>query len=294
MAPAAAARAVADQHRGARPRRHVPGGELTAILGRDPDLLVRDAERSLVDRPPRGVAREVRERERREDGERDHHAARHPAGGVRDARRESGATRAASGRGDGGEAGRDQREAAGDVADAGHVAPVGAGVDDVQAVRGDAEPGGEQPDGDAEREPGRPGQVGLGERPGERRGEDGEHPERRRVGAREREVEEVRRDEREPGEKQRSLKAGEAGGRHAVTIAVRLRPGQPAGPWRRGLLPGVAAVRPAARDPAAPPGRAYGSPPDVGWRRRIRLGVRTWVHVSSPEMMRAATTCANG
>jgi hypothetical protein len=54
---------------------------------------------------------------------------------------------------------------AGDVADAGEVAPVGARVDDVQPVGDDPEDEDHEPDHDAQREPRRARDVRLGQRP---------------------------------------------------------------------------------------------------------------------------------
>ena len=61
-----------------------------------------------------------------------------------------------------------------------------------------------------EDEPRRPRDVRLGQRPGGRDGDDREHAEQRRVGAGERQVKQVERDEREPGEQQRALEPCEA------------------------------------------------------------------------------------
>src|SRR5215210_4528616 len=112
-------------------------------------------------------------------------------------------------RGDGGEAGRHEQEPAERGADAGDVAPVEPRVDDVQAVRGDAEADREQPDDEAQPDARRPRHVRLGERPGGRHGEDREHAGHRGVGAREGEVEQVQGEEGEPGEQERALEAGD-------------------------------------------------------------------------------------
>ena len=77
----------------------------------------------------------------------------------------------------------------------------------MQPVRDDAEADGEQPDDDAQPEPRRPRHARLGERPRQRQGDDHEHAEHGGVGARQREVEQVGGDEREPGEQQRALEA---------------------------------------------------------------------------------------
>ena len=58
-------------------------------------------------------------------------------------------------------------------------------------------------------EPGGPGDVGLGERPGGGHGEDAEYAEHRGVGPGEGEVEQVQRDEGEAGQQQRALEARE-------------------------------------------------------------------------------------
>jgi hypothetical protein len=77
-------------------------------------------------------------------------------------------------------------------------------------VRDDAEADGQQPHDDAQREPRRPRDVPLRQRPRRRDGDDGHDAERRRVGPREREVEQVRRDEPEAGQQQRALGARDA------------------------------------------------------------------------------------
>ena len=144
-------------------------------------------------------------------------------------------------RGGGRDPGRDQQQPADDVADAGEVAPVGTRVDHVQAVGDDAEADREEADDDAEHEPRRTGDVRLGERP--RHGNDDDHrdAEHRRVGPREREVEQVRGDEHEPGEQERALGAG--GARrdrlHAPTVADPAPAHQRAAPWTPRYSTGV-------------------------------------------------------
>ena len=71
-------------------------------------------------------------------------------------------------------------------------------------------PNAQQADDDAQDEPRRPRDVRPGQRPGDRDGDDRQHPEQRGVGPGEREVEQVERDEREPGEQERALEPGEA------------------------------------------------------------------------------------
>ena len=137
----------------------------------------------------------------------DERGAGEPARAMRGAPAETGPPGRASRRRDGGEAGRDEQGPAEGVADSADVARVEPGVDDVQPVRDPAEADGQQPDDDAQPEPRRPRHARLGERPGQRQGHDGEHAEHGGVGAREREVEQVGGDEREPREQQRALEA---------------------------------------------------------------------------------------
>ena len=153
-----------DQHRGAVARGDVPGRQLAAVVGGDADLLVRDPERRLADLPARRVGEQVGGAEaHRDQDERDGRAGE-PAEAVQGAPAEGLPPRRAARGGDGGEAGRDEQEPAEDVADAGDVAPVGAGVDDVQAVRGDPEADGEQPDHDADARSGWDASVAAGPR----------------------------------------------------------------------------------------------------------------------------------
>ena len=60
---AAAARAVAEEHGRAVGGRDVPGGQRAAVGGLDRDLLVRDAERGLLDLPARRVGDHAAHRE---------------------------------------------------------------------------------------------------------------------------------------------------------------------------------------------------------------------------------------
>ena len=181
QALAAAARTVAEQHGRAIAGRDVPGGQL-AVRGLDRHLLMGDVERGLLDLPARGMRRHQRHHERHHGEQGEDGDGGEPAGAVG----EPPAERAAAGRpprgGDRGEAGGDEEQAAGDHADAGDVGPVRPGVDDVQTVRDDAEAERQQADDDAEHEPRRPGDVGLGQRPGSRDGDDREHPGQGRVG----------------------------------------------------------------------------------------------------------------
>ena len=77
----------------------------------------------------------------------------------------------------------------------------------MQAVGDDAEADGEEADDDAQHEPGRAGDVRLGQRPRRGDGDDHRDAEHRRVGPREREVEQVGGDEREARDQQRALGA---------------------------------------------------------------------------------------
>ena len=229
-APAAAARAVAEQDGRAVARRDVPGREPAPVAHGDADLLVRDADGGLVDRPPRRVRDLVAEREGQQRELGHDRRADDPPGGVGGAPAQAGPARCAARRGDGREAGRDEQQPAHDVADAGDVAPVGARVDDVQPVGDDPEADGDQPDDDAQRDAGRSYHVGLGERPRRRERDDGRDAECRRVGAREGEVEQVRHDEREAGEQERALGTREplapAATRAARRAPTRVEPGR--------------------------------------------------------------------
>ena len=98
----------------------------------------------------------------------------------------------------------------------------------MQAVRDDPEADGQQPDDDAEPEPGRARQTRLGERVAHRQRQDHEHAEERGVGPGQREVEQVGGDEREAGQQQRALEArdprpqgGGAAGRRGSGLAGR-------------------------------------------------------------------------
>jgi hypothetical protein len=206
---AAAARAVAEQHGGAVGGGDVPGGQLAAVRGLDRDLLVRDAERGLLDRPARCMGGHQGDRERHDGEESEDGNGGQPAGAVGESPAERRPARRPVWGGDRGQAGGDQQQAAGDHADARDVGPVGARVHDVQAVRDDAEPERQQTDDDAEHEPGGPDGVRLGERPGGGHRDDAEHAEDRRVGPGEGEVEQVQRDQREAGQQQRPLEARE-------------------------------------------------------------------------------------
>jgi hypothetical protein len=104
-----------------------------------------------------------------------------PARGVGGAPAERGASRRPAVSNDGEQPGPDEEEAAEHHADAGHVRPRRAGVDDVQAVGDGGEPEREQPEGDAGDDARRPHEVGLGGQPGEWHRHDGQNPERRRV-----------------------------------------------------------------------------------------------------------------
>ena len=189
--------------------RDVPGGQLAAVRGLDRDLLVRDAERGLLDRPARGVGGHQGDREGHDGEESEDGDGGQPAGAVGEPPAERRPARRAARGGDRGQAGGDEQQAAGDHADARDVGPGRARVHDVQAVRDDAEAERQQADDDAEHEPGRPGDVRLGERPGGGHGDDAEHAEDRGVGPGEGEVEQVQRDEREAGQQQRALEARE-------------------------------------------------------------------------------------
>ena len=149
-APAAAARAVAEQDGGAVARRDVPGGELAPVAHGDADLLVRDPDRRLVDGPARSVGGQVADRERHARRRRRRPRRRRP-NRARGRRASRGPLRRGARRGAAVATmpGRDEQQPAHDVADAGDVAPVRARVDDVQAVGDDAEPDGQQPDDDA-------------------------------------------------------------------------------------------------------------------------------------------------
>jgi hypothetical protein len=145
------------------------------------------------------------------------------AAAVSGAPAEARAARGPARRGERADGRRDQREPAERHPDAGEVAPVRAGVDDVQAVRDDAEAEREQADEQRQREAGRPDESRLGREPRRGDGDDREHAEDRRVRTGERQVEQVRGDERQPARQERALQAGEAG------------PPPPATARRRGL-----------------------------------------------------------
>ena len=98
---------------------------------------------------------------------------------------------------------------AGDHPDAGDVAPVGPGVDDVQAVRDDAEPDRERAGHEREPEAGGPRQARLEREPRGRDEEDRRDPGHRGGRAGDGEVEQVQRDEREPARQERALPAGD-------------------------------------------------------------------------------------
>ena len=272
-APAAAARSVAEQDGCAVARRDVPGREPAPVAHGDADLLVRDADGGLVDRPPRRVRDLVAEGEGQQRELGHDRRAGDPPGRVGGAPAQAGPARCAVRRRDGREAGRDEQQPARDVADAGDVAPVGARVDDVQPVRDDPEADGDQPDDDAQRDAGRSCHAGLGERPRRRERDDGRDAECRRVGAREGEVEQVRHDEREAGEQERALGTREPlaptatrrrgglrhgrslgalgvayGGRHALTVSHRRPVWHRGNPWRRWRSTDVSEVRAAPLD----------------------------------------------
>ena len=208
-------------------------------------------------------------------------ASRQPSAGRRGARRGAAiAVRPAA----------TSRSAAGDHAHAGDVGPVRSGVHDVEAVRDDAEAERQQADDDAEDEPRRPRDVRLGQRPGDRDGDDREHAGQRGVGAGERQVEQVERDEREPGEQERALEparrcsapavrraSSAALGRGSVRVAVIAckpraeRAGADMGDGRRPRASGVAAaVRPAV--PSQPRREASGWAHDGASDARHRGG----------------------
>jgi hypothetical protein len=180
--PAAAARTVAHKDRSAVTRGDIPGRQPAAVVGGDADVLVRDPEFRVVDRPARRVRDQVGLGERHHGEHRDGDGANDPDGGVADALARPRSRAGTPRRGGRCEAGRDEQESADDVANAGDVAPVGAGVDDVQAVRGDAETDRDQSDHDAQREARGSRDVRLDQRPGHRHGKDHEDAEHGRVG----------------------------------------------------------------------------------------------------------------
>ena len=145
-ASAAPAGAMAEQDRRAVARRDVPRREPAAVAHRDADLVVRDPDGGLVDRPARSVRRHVGEREGQHADRGDDRCAGDPSDRVGTAPAEPASPGRAAGRRGGGDAGGDEQEPAGDVADAGDVAPVGARVDDMQAVGDDAKADGDQSD----------------------------------------------------------------------------------------------------------------------------------------------------
>ena len=97
----------------------------------------------------------------------------------------------------------------------------------MQAVGDDAEAEAQEADDDAQDDPRRPRHVRAGQRPRDGGGDDRQQPEERGVGAGEREIEEVERDEGEAGEQERALEPGEA----RAEPAVRARP---SGRWGGG------------------------------------------------------------
>jgi hypothetical protein len=182
--------------------------------------------------------------------------------------------RAAGGRGGGG-AGCDEQEAADGEGHAGDVGRVQPGRGDVQPVRHDTEPGEQQAEGDGEAGPRGARHMRPREDPGQRRAEDHRDAERRRRGAGERQLEEVRDDERQPGDQERALQRREAlaprpaerrqekravgrlgrrgGGRHRRSLAVT-RPGaQPARRWAEVRPTGVRRVQAAGREASVAP-----------------------------------------
>ena len=207
---ATAARAVVDQERRAVARRDVPGRQGAAVGGRHRHLLVRDAERGLLDLPARGMGDQQpgseRDRDEHDERGRDREPARTVGGAPAEARPARRPARRGQ-RGDG------RRRRSGDPAerhpDAGQVAPVGAGVDDVKAVGDDAEAEREQADEEPEREAGGTDEARLGGQPRGGYRHDREHAEDRRVGPGDRQVEQVSRHEREPARQERALQAGE-------------------------------------------------------------------------------------
>ena len=82
-------------------------------------------------------------------------------------------------------------------------------------------PNAQQADHDAQDDPRRPRHVRPGQRPRGRDGDDREQPEQRGVRARERQIEEVERDEGQAGEQERALEPGEARAEPAVARGDR-------------------------------------------------------------------------
>ena len=115
----------------------------------------------------------------------------------------------------------------------------------MQPVGDDAEADGDQSYHDAQHEPRRAGDVRLGERPRRGEGDDHRDAQRRRVGPRQRQVEQMRGDEREAGEQERALGAGGArrDRRHAPTVADPPPTRQRAGSWTPRYCTGVQEVR---------------------------------------------------
>ena len=159
------------------------------------------------------------------------HGAGDPAEHVSGAPGEAGAPGRPRGGGGGGDAGGDEQQPAEDVSDARDVAPVGPGVDHVQAVGDDAEHEHHQPDDDAERQPRRPRHVRLGQGPCRRDGDDHRDADCRRVRPREGQIEQMGRDEGEAREQERTL-----GARDPLAPAAARRGGRDGPGLRLGAL----------------------------------------------------------
>ena len=105
---------------------------------------------------------------------------------------------------------REQQQTTDDEPQPAHVNPIGPQEDRVQAVRHDAEADSDQAKRQTERHPRRANQPRLREHPGQRDGHNHNHAEQRGVRPRERQIEQMHRDQHEPCHQQRPLQASKA------------------------------------------------------------------------------------
>jgi hypothetical protein len=185
------------------------------------------------------------------DGER----ADRPANGVGGPPAGRGAPPGAAAGGDRGGGGREQQDPAEREAQAGDVGRVQAGLGDVQAVRHDPEAGEDEAEGDGEADPRGARHMRPREDPGQRGAQDHRDAERRRRRPGQGQLEEVRDDERQPGDQQGALQRREAiaprpagsgedehpvgtlgrrGGCHRRSVPATRPDSQPARLWGRG------------------------------------------------------------
>ena len=199
------------------------------VRGLDRDLLVGDAERGLLDRPARRVRDPQGHRERHHHEQGDDGHGGEPAGAVGEPPAERTAARRPPRRGDRGQAAAAMRRRPPAIMPTPVTsAQSGPEFTTWRPCEMTPKPSVSRPIDDAEGEPGRPRDVRPGQRPRDRdRRRSRARPGSEVSGPEKREVEQVERDEGEPGEQERALEPGEA-------LAAARRPRGDRGRWGGG------------------------------------------------------------